>query len=375
MTDTLRAPAVRHRRFGNVRQLPNGRWQARWQGPDGHSHSHTFDTKDAAETWLANEVVERAAGRWVDRRDGAVFFKDYADSWIATIVDLRYSTLQRDVDYLDRYLIPRFGNTLLRDIETEDVRAFIAKLTRSGLAPATVTKAGQILAKILDQAVADKRIPTNPARGVKLPRSERPDITALEPDQIHALADAIDPRYSTLVLFDCWTGLRIGELVALTAGDIDLRRRRVHVTKTTTEVGGRLVTGPPKTKKGRRDVPMPPWLAETVANHLQGAHPDDLAFPAARGGPIRLGAFRARTFRRATETIGMPGFRIYDMRHTAITRWLKGGIDPVTIAKWAGHTSVVTVLDRYAHPDGDGMEALDQIGRRPTGTAAIIPMR
>lgn len=367
------------RPFGNVRQLPSGRWLARWMGPDGYHHRapSTFLTRDAGEAWLRETKVELDKGTLIDERGGAIAFADYSAEWTSTVVDLRRSTLVRDLDYLERYVIPEFGPTPIGEIKTAAVREWVTSLTTDAeLAPATVTKAKQILTKILAQAVDDGRIGANPCAGVKVPRVERIDMNRLTPGQILELADAIDPRYRELVLLGCWTGLRIGELVALTPADIDVVHRQVSVTKIVTEVSGHFEFGPPKTKAGRRVVPIVPWVADELTEYLDGKHTDDIAFPAPEGGYLRLSNFRFKTWRAATKAIGEPGLRVHDMRHTAISIWVASNLyDPVKIAKWAGHTSVVTLLDRYAHVDPDAnLDALDAIGR-PRRKATISRIR
>ena len=81
--DPAMANSTNHRRFGNVRALPSGRFQARWMGPDGHHHSapETFATAEAADVWLASQVVDRADGRWVDRRVSSQTFAGVAQKW------------------------------------------------------------------------------------------------------------------------------------------------------------------------------------------------------------------------------------------------------------------------------------------------------
>jgi integrase len=369
---------TRRSRFGNVRQIGSGRYQARWMGDDGFHHKapSTFDTRDEAQSWLDHVRVNQRDGKLVDERGGVVRFADYAAEWAATVVHLRQSTKVRDLGYLKRYLIPRFGTVPIGDIKAPAVREWIASLaTDRGLAPSTVEKAKQILKKILAQAVTDGLIPANPCTDVKVPRDEVKEMQTITAAQIHDLANAIDPRYRELLLLACWSGMRIGELVGLTVGDIDVVRRRVVVTKIVTEVSGHLVFGPPKTPAGRRVVPIVPWLADELAAYLDGKHPDDIAFPAPKGGYLRLASWRTRFWRDATKAIGKPGLRIHDMRHSAVSLWVANGVDPAKVAKYAGHTSEITVFKRYAHVDPDAnLDALDVVGR-PRRAATVTRIR
>jgi integrase len=141
---------------------------------------------------------------------------------------------------------------LLKNEQHADVRTWVAELSASGLAPATVAKGNQILAKILRAAVDDRRIPVNPADRVPLPRVERDEMRFLDPTEVQHLADSIDPRYRGFVLLGAYSGLRLGEMLGLRWKHTDLLRRRV-------------VFGPPKTRAAARTVPIPSIVADALA--------------------------------------------------------------------------------------------------------------
>jgi integrase len=366
--------AQRNRRsFGAIRILPSGRYQAHWTGPDGYKHKAptTFATPAEAETWLAGVRVERAEGSHIDERLSAIRLAFFEAEWRPTIVHLRPSALKRDLGYVDRYILPELGRLTLAEIDHMAVAAWVSDLRSRGLEPATVVKAAQILGKILDAAVAAGRLRSNPARTVKLPRVETKDMQILDPAGIERLAVAMDPRFQELVIVACYTGLRFGELVALTAGDVDLLRRRLTVTRNVVDIG-RLHMGNVKTAAGRRVVPLAaPAIAALEPLLGSVRHPDDLIFEAPQGGYIRLNSWRSRFWRPAIRAAGLPGLRIHDMRHTAVSLWMRAGTDPKAIAAWAGHRSVVTVLDRYGHLGPD--HADEHLARLNTYLAASPP--
>jgi integrase len=387
MTKTTQRP------FGTVRELASGRFQARWMGPDGHVHNGptTFPTRDAAKDWLASERSARAERRWIDRRISGQPFAEVAAGWRLRreAGGYRVATWTRDVEYLDRYVLPRWGAVPLEAIDPEAIEGWYLELAAGGgedggpLSAATVHKVGQIFANVLDSAVRFRKLLANPARGVRLPRDPNPrEMQTITPAQIEDLAEAIGPRWRLLVLTGCFTGLRIGELFALRAGAVDLERRRLHVRELVVEVGGRRYVGPPKTAAGRRVVPFPRTLRAELADAVAAAdHPGDLVFPNTVGDHQGLATFRSRYWRPATEAADLAGLRIHDMRHTAVSLWIAAGTDPKTIATWAGHRSVATVLDRYGHlfdhDDDDPTRGLDALlrrrRRRPAGT--VTPIR
>jgi len=220
-------------------------------------------------------------------------------------------------------------------------------------------------------AADDRRIPTNPARGVKPPAVPRDEMRFLTAGEVARLADAIDPRYRALVLLGAYSGLRCGELCGLRVGRIDTAAGTVTVAEQLVEVGGQLHFGEPKTRAGHRTVAIPGYVAEALGPHLDGRAPDELVFTAPKGGPLRRTLFASRFFRPAARSAGLDGLRIHDLRHTAVSLWIAAGASPIECAQRAGHTSVNVVLDRYGHlyPDAyrTTMDRLDALARTYSG--------
>jgi integrase len=131
---------------------------------------------------------------------------------------------------------------------------------------------------------------------------------------------------------------------------VDLLRRRVDVAEISYEIGGKVYFGPPKTKAARRVTPIPEFVATALAASTSpNPDPADLVFTAPEGGPLGHRVFRRRLWTPAVVRAGLTGFRVHDLRHTAVALWIAAGASVNEIARRAGHTSVVTVLDRYGH--------------------------
>src|SRR5690606_34364167 len=167
----------------------------------------------------------------------------------------------------------------------------------------------------------------------------------------------------TLVLLTALTGLRWGEVSALTVADVDPLRRRERVTKAFTRLDdGTLLLGDTKTH-ARREVPLPAALVDAVAAQAAGRAPGDLLFTGARGGPLRRESFDRSAFRPAVqaagravttlrEALGLPPGPVFDTDVETAVRALRSaaGLEPaaaVDPAAWA----LVADADRARRDD------------------------
>jgi integrase len=163
---------------------------------------------------------------------------------------------------------------------------------------------------------------------------EREEMRFLTPAEIVDLAEAIHARYRALVFVGAYGGLRMGELAGLRRSRVDLLAGAVTVAETPTEVKGKLIAGPPKTRAGRRTVGLPPFVVRELKAHLAAAQrPSSHVFTAPGGGPLRVPSFRARSWLPATEAAGL---RIHDLRHTAVALWIAAGATPKEVAVRGG---------------------------------------
>lgn len=356
------------------------RYLVRYYDPAGKLRNKTFRRRKDADNFISTTEADKVRGTWIDEAHGRTLFADWWDRYWETTVNLRPSSRARDESYARNHLLPHFGDVPLNSIKHADVTAWVATLTEKGLAPATVQKAQQILSKCLGSAVDSDMIPSNPCDRVKLPKVERHEMMFLTPQQVSQLADSVDERYRALILVGAYCGLRFGELAALEVSRVDLLRRTIDVAQTVSEVKGTHHVGPPKTRAGRRKVPVPSLVADELQVHLNRHTQGGLVFPAPEGGYLRGSLFRRRVWHPACVAAGLgqwvdtdegqryrkyEGPRIHDLRHSAVAFWIAAGASPKDIATRAGHSSVVTVLDRYGHllpgheePVNDALDAM-----------------
>lgn len=228
---------------------------------------------------------------------------------------------------------------------------WVAELDAQGYAPATVRKAYQLLAAALDAAVEFGLIGRSPCRGVRLPKLETTaEIRFLDAAEISLLADAIDSRYSAMVLAAAYTGLRFSELRAHRVDRIDTLRRTIRVAASLVKNRGQFYFEEPKSEASCRTVRVPPFLVDVLAAHL-ATHGDgsDLVFSAPTGGPIRRNNFRRRIWLPAVEaSVGRP-CAFHDLRHSHAALSIAQGEHPKVVQERLGHASIKTTLDTYGH--------------------------
>jgi integrase len=347
----------------------------RYRTSDGQQRSRQFKRKKDAEAHVNLTEVDRLQGSLIDPRLGRITVAEWWDRWWPTVTNLRPSTKARDAQYFRTHALPTFGRTAIGKLDRTALRAWVAELgSRDGsnLAPATIHRVVQLLNKCIEAAFEDRLISHNPVAKLPLPRIERREMRFVSADELMRLAATIDLRYRGFVLLGGFTGLRLGEMLGLRWGRVDLLRRRVHIAETLVDIGGHISFGPPKTKAAVRSVPVPRFVADELSRLAStNVAPGDLVFRSPEGLAVRATLFRRRFWAPAVNAAELSPLRIHDLRHTAVSLWIADGANPKQIAVMAGHTSVSVVLDRYGHlyPQQDD-ELMDRLERRiATGTS------
>jgi integrase len=370
------------RRFGRIRQLPSGRWQARYRGPDGVDRPapQTFERKRAAQSWLVSKEAEILAGDWLDPDAARVTFREYALTWVKERPNLRPKTLGLYGYLLCQHILPTFGRRSIASIREPGVRAWRHALLESGASPVTVAKAYRLFKAILNTAVDDGLIRRNPCRIVGAGQERSPERPVLTVEQVGRLADAIDSRYRALVLLATFGSLRWGELAALTRGHIDLAACTVQVASSLTETdSGVLFLGPPKSAASRRTVQLPPLLVPLLRNHLDlYAQPaaDGLVFTGPHGALLRRSNFRRRIWLPALAEAGLPDIHFHDLRHTGNILTATAGASLRGLMARMGHASTRAALV-YLHDTDDRQRiiatAVSDLAQEKLGHLAASP--
>lgn len=244
------------------------RYRVRYRRPDRtQTTKRGFTTKREADNYLATVEVSKMRGEWLDPSRSKVSVAEVAAEWIAGQVQIKPTTLSGYRNTLDRHILPTWGSRRLVEIGHGEVQAWVTTLS-AGLAPSTVRQIYFVLAALMKYSVKDGRIHRDPTEGVQMPRKRATDRGYLSHDQVALLALECGDQ-ADLIAFLAYTGLRWGEMAALTVGSLDFSRRRAEVREALADVRGTLVRGTPKTHE-RRSVPFPAFLDELSAGERRG---------------------------------------------------------------------------------------------------------
>lgn len=343
---------------GSVRQLPSGKYQARYRDPYGRRIAiGTFTNEKDARDHLAG--VRRGLIEVPNdlERESAPLFADFGLEWIENRTakgrgrGLKPSTR---ADYLRMYrniLMPVFGHLPLDQISPRLVNRWHGSLDKDK----AVQKAHaySLLASIMKTAVAHDYIiktPCNIDGAGKVKAKPRGKIATVE--QIEAIADHLPEHYRAMIFVAAWCGLRSGEVRALQRRDfiIDANgRATLTVERGVTRVNGEDVIGDPKSESGFRTLVVPENVTTILRQHLarfsDGIHPEALIFPARKGGimhPNTLG----KMFKDAAIKAGRPDLTFHDLRACFGTRAAHAGATPEELKRMIGDSSMSAVL-RY----------------------------
>src|SRR4051794_23353734 len=235
-------------------------YEARWREPDSRQRKRSFKKKSDAERYLTTIESSLLTGGYVDPSRSKVTIGEYAEQWMAGRTRLKPKTVASYRSLLNNRVLPRWADVRLDRITYEDVAAWVSDMATK-VSPSTTRQAYHLLTSMLDEAVKGRRLPSNPASGVELPRLPKVHKRYLSHEQVTILADECGPE-GVVVLMLAYTGIRWGELAAIRVGRVAPGARRVHIAEAMSEVNGRVIFGPPKTHADR-------WVA--VPGFLRGS--------------------------------------------------------------------------------------------------------
>ncbi len=323
------------------------RYQVRYRRADGSQGGRTFRRRHDAERFQA-EVVLDGTDLWgLSRKERKKTFGEVAQRWCQLqSKDHKPRTVKRRNEILRKHLLPEIGHMPIRAIKNSHLQDLKISLENKQLAPLTIRNIFAIAKPIFGLAIQEELIATNPTKGVKLSNKPQKTGRALEPEECRTLLANLDDHHRRIFYVLLATGLRIGELLDLTVGDLDLQKRSLTVATSKTNSGKREIY------LGDHDIAVLREHLRTLGEnrHNQGTW----LFQSTHGKRLQYRNLVQRVLQPVIKQQGMKPFTLHDLRRTHATMLVAAGNDPKTVQERMGHVDIETTLKYYAKSTEEG---------------------
>lgn len=330
----------------NAKKDPNGTWRIQyrwtdWTGTKKKSQKRGFKTKKEAEEWYAHFMLQQSS-------DPTMTLADFWEIYKADMEKrLRKTTMKQKEYVMNDKVLPYFGKTPINEITAPMIRKWQGEMMDKGFKPTYLKTIHNQLSAILNYAVNFYDLRSNPCRKAgstgKSKADERPYWTL---EEFQKFSDAIMDKQDSWMAFQIlfWTGMRIGELLALTPADFDFQACTIRINKSYQRLEGKDIITDPKTVKSNRMITMPEFLSEELESYigmLYGLNENDRIFQISK-------SYLHHEMDRGVKLSGVRRIRIHDLRHSHVSLLINMGYSAVAIGERVGHESV-EITYRYAH--------------------------
>ena len=313
-----------------------------WQGKRRKSTKRGFATKREAEEWLRNFLITQKAD----------FDMKFADFWKMYCADmetrLREHAMRMKKYIVELKILPYFGNKRVNDITAADIRQWQNELIKMGYSPTYLKTINNQLSAIFNYAVRYYDLKSNPcAKAGSMGKSKAEEMDFWTGEEFRKFIDSVMNKRLSYMAFMIlyWTGMRLGELLALNPKDVDLEKITISITKSYQRLGKKDVITPPKTSKSKRVITIPEFLAADIKDYMDSLYDlqeDDRLFPITK-------YYLEHEMQRGIKESGVKRIRVHDLRHSHASMLIELGFSPLEIANRLGHEKVETTLNTYAH--------------------------
>ena len=313
-----------------------------WQGKRRKSTKRGFATKREAEEWLRNFLITQKAD----------FDMKFADFWKMYCADmetrLREHTMRTKKYIVELKILPYFGNKRVNDITAADIRQWQNELIKMGYSPTYLKTINNQLSAIFNYAVRYYDLKSNPcAKAGSMGKSKAEEMDFWTGEEFRKFIDSVmNKRLSYMAFMTLyWTGMRLGEILALNPKDVDFEKRTISITKSYQRLGKKDVITPPKTPKSKRVITIPEFLAADIKDYMDSLYDlqeDDRLFPITK-------YYLEHEMQRGIKESGVKRIRVHDLRHSHASMLIELGFSPLEIANRLGHEKVETTLNTYSH--------------------------
>ncbi len=333
-----------------VKKEKNGKWSCQFyyqnaQGERIKKHKRGFATKKEAENW-ANDYIRQQSNN-LDMTFAAfveIYFNDMENR-------LRENTIRSKRYIVDLKLLPYFGKMKMAEISAAQVRDWESKMMakKNGYSQTYLRTMFSQLSAIFNYACNYYDLASNPAkRAGTMGKDHADEMNFWTRDEFETFLTGVRDKHMSKMAFLTlyWTGLRIGELLALNFNDIDFENKTLSISKSYQRIDGRDIITEPKTEKGKRVVTLPDFLVAELkeyTSHLYGYMATDRIFHCTK-------SYLEHEMLRGIKVSGVKRIRLHDLRHSHASLLISDMEQPaLLVANRLGHEKIQTTLNTYAH--------------------------
>lgn len=289
-------------------------------------------------------------------REFLIKTQENTDMTFSTLVDLyledaktrvRETTLENKKFLIRLKVLPYFKDKIISNIKPNDIRQWQNTLKNMNYSDTYLKTINNQLSAIFNFAIKFYNLNSNPChKAGTMGKKNANDMKFWTTEQFKTFIKFNDKPISQLafkILF--LTGIRSGELMALTFNDIDLKNNLININKTYTRLNKKDIINPPKIPKSKRKVSIPQTLSsdiETYINKLYDYNKSDRIFNFTK-------SFLTHEMKRVCKKSNVPIIRIHDLRHSHASLLIELGFTPLLISERLGHEKIQTTLDIYSH--------------------------
>ena len=318
-----------------------------WTGARKQKCKRGFDTRREALEW-EQKFQQQSAG------DLDMSFEAFVEIYTTDLkARLKESTWQTKEHIIQTKIVPYFGKRKINEITTKDVIAWQNKLVAyrdkngKGYSGDYLQTIHAQLTAIFNHAVNFYNLPYNPAKragGMKVPKNK--NVAFWTKEEYLKFAEAMMDKPRSYYAFEMlyWTGIRSGELLALTPEDFDFEKQTVTISKTYRRAQGRDIITSPKTEKSNRTILMPKFLCEEIQEYIQMQYEvktDARLFSVTK-------SYLDHEMRRGVKESGVKKIKVHGLRHSHVSLLIHMGFTVLAIADRMGHEAEKVTL-KYAH--------------------------
>ena len=326
-----------------------GKWFAKfyytnWQGIKKQKWKRGFATKKEALGFERDFLEQQSANPDMTFQN---LYEIYMEDMAAR---LKQSTLLTKKAVLQTHILPFFGSKPINEIKASDVRRWQAKLMSSpnNYSQTYLKKINTELNSIINYAKRFYDLNTNPCgKAGTIGKAKAEEMDYWTYDEYIAFREGVKDKPLSYICIEVlyWTGMREGELLALSPADIDLDNKTISINRTYQRIEGKDVFTSPKTRKSKRNIPIPDFLCQELSDYIQSRYmldADERLFPVTK-------SYLSHEMIRGCKNTGVKKIRIHDIRHSHASLLINQGCDALMLADRLGHEKVSTTLNTYSH--------------------------